>query len=110
MNRREAPEPTHSPGQAEIGWARNCGAGTGLRNFDDFRVTVVAGFARIQMDVCLKAEFLRIQLQTCSCALRNCRGGENWTPDGRVLGRVVRGIVFRRKRDGRRVESRRGAG
>jgi hypothetical protein len=40
-----------------------------------FRDTVVAGFARIQTDFRSRAEFLQIQLQTCSCA-RQERGEE----------------------------------
>ena len=55
------------PPSASVPWKGVCGAGTGLQNLDGLRDTVVAGFARIQMDFRSRAEFLRIQLQTCSC-------------------------------------------
>ena len=57
--------------------SRDQGAGTGLRNLDDFRITVVAGLARIQMDVGLRAEFLRIQLHA-AIQSRPARTGYGW--------------------------------
>jgi len=49
-------------------YAHPSGCRTGLQDLGAIHDVLVAGFARIQVDFRSRAEFLRIQLQTCSCA------------------------------------------